>query len=97
MFTDIELNGNISDERAKEIYESLSLLYSTPAGTVVLDREYGIDWSLLDHPIPIAKALLTAEYINKTNYYGPNVNVSEVNIDVEDGILKPKVVIRSDN
>jgi phage baseplate assembly protein W len=52
------------------------LLFRTPVGTVVFDRDFGIDWSFLDLPLPQAKAKLTVEYINKVKKYEPTLKVS---------------------
>lgn len=75
--------------------ESLSLLYNTRAGECALDRDFGLDWSLVDLPLPEAKARLAAEIITKTRKYeGDRADVSSVSFSVkEDGVLIPKVVI----
>ena len=66
----------------------------SPAGTVPFDREFGIDYNLLDYPLPIAQGRLIVEYIEKTRKYEPRVSVKEVNFELnEDGNLIPKVVI----
>jgi phage baseplate assembly protein W len=91
----IEIKVNFSVEGIDEIYQNLKTLFSTPVGTVVFDRDLGIDWSILDLPLPQAKAALTIEYIEKVRKYEPRVKVSEVAfiVDGTNGILKPKVVI----
>lgn len=78
----------------KGIYENLKILFSTPVGSVVLDRNFGIDWSVMDMPLQKAKALLTIEYIEKVKRYEPRVKVTQVSFEVSsiEGILKPKVV-----
>lgn len=75
--------------------ESLSLLYNTRAGECALDRDFGLDWSIVDLPLPEAKARLAAEIITKTRKYeGDRADVSSVSFLVkEDGVLIPKVVI----
>jgi phage baseplate assembly protein W len=91
----IEIKVDFNVQGIDEIYQNLKTLFSTPVGTVVFDRELGIDWGILDLPLPQAKAALTVEYIEKVNKYEPRVKVSEVTFEVDgvQGILKPKVVI----
>lgn len=75
--------------------ESLKILFSTPVGSVVLDRDFGIDWSVMDMPLQKAKAFLTIEYIEKVKRYEPRVKVIQVSFEISsiEGILKPKVVV----
>lgn len=75
--------------------ESLSLLYNTRAGECALDRDFGLNWSLVDLPLPEAKAKMAAEIITKTRKYeGDRADVKSVSFLVkEDGVLIPKVVI----
>lgn len=77
------------------VREALSLLYNTRAGECALDRDFGLDWSIVDLPLPEAKARLAAEIITKTRKYeGDRADVSSVSFLVkEDGVLVPKVVI----
>ena len=87
-----KINSRI--ELPSEVLRNLSVLYSTPAGTVVGDREFGIDMSLQDLPIHSAQVSLIAEYTTKTKLYEPRAKVSEVHFGyTDDGILESKVVI----
>lgn len=82
-----------------ETIEKIKVLLSTPAGTVPFDREYGIDTTILDKPLTIAKALLRVEYIEKIKKYFENINVDRIMFenDVIEGFLIPKVVISIGN
>ena len=75
--------------------ECLQVLYSTPVASVALDRDFGMDWSYLDLPMPAAKAQLESELIQKTKKYEPRVQVQEVQweYDGKNGKMKPKVVV----
>lgn len=86
---------NSAGELDGSIKEALSLLYNTRAGECALDRDFGLDWSIVDLPLPEAKARLAAEIITKTRKYeGDRADVSSVSFLVkEDGVLVPKVVI----
>ena len=61
-----------------ELQESLKTLLSTPAGTMVNDRDYGISWNAVDFPPDIAAAILIAEATEKIEYYEPRANVAEI-------------------
>ncbi len=69
-------------------------ILTTPVGTVVLDREFGLDPTILDLPLPTAQARLTTEIITKLKKYEPRVKVESITFTSEalDGILRPKVV-----
>lgn len=91
----IDLDLNNSSSELNEIYQNLNILFSTPEGTVVFDRGFGIDWSIADLPLQQAKGALTIEYIEKVKKYEPRVKISQVSFKSNglDGSLKPKVVI----
>ena len=87
---DIKFEASDNDE----ILQNIKVICTTTAGTVVLDREFGIDHSILDLPTEIAKAKLTAEYITKISTYEPRSKVKEITFESDiSGTLTPKVVI----
>ena len=61
-----------------ETRERLKLLLTTRIWTVVLDRDFGIDMSFIDKPLPIAKRLYTIEVINKIKKYEPDLRVQKI-------------------
>ena len=72
----------------------LSVLYGTRTGEQALDRNFGIDWSFLDQPPEVAKAMLSAEIITKTNTYVPSVAVSNIGFTTDiNGNLTPTVSV----
>ena len=89
---------NESEQKA-DILRCLNVLYSTPLGTVALDREFGLDWSVLDLPLEMAKGRLTIEIIEKTRKYEPRVEVVKFCFDTQlveglNGKLAGKVVLK---
>ena len=82
-------------EELRHIADCLNILYRTPVGSVALDRDFGLDWSFLDLPLPAAKARLEAELIQKTMKYEPRVRVHEILWEYtgRNGKIKPKVVL----
>lgn len=89
--------GNASDSVAAEVYRNLQILYGTAAGEQALDRDFGIDASIVgDCPQANAQALLVAELVRKTERYEPRAKVSRVDWtagNAPDGNMTPKVVI----
>lgn len=86
---------NLHAKGTEDIYQCLKVLYTTPVGTVPFDRNFGLDMSFLDDPIPVAKGKLMVEYRQKTMEYEPRVSVQDVTFTQGDlnGTLVPKVVI----
>jgi len=90
----IELQINFAATGSDEILQNIKTILTTPMGTVPFDREFGVDWSLLDLPIREARAKLTVEYIDKVKKYEPRARVKQVDFEANtEGVLKPKVVI----
>ncbi len=95
-YSNVEIqNINFAATGSSEIYQNLKIIYTTPAGTVPFDRNFGIDISIIDEPIDIAKGKLIVEYTTKTRKYEPRASVKEVDFkgDVRSGKIIPKVVI----
>ena len=88
----IVFEKNLTNKEA--VLRQLSILYGTRAGEQALDRSFGIDWSFLDHPPEVAKAMLSAEIITKTNQYVPAVAVSNIDFTADiNGNLTPTVSV----
>lgn len=95
-FQSVKLEAiNFSAIGLEEIKRNLGILFTTPAGSVPYDREFGVNIDFLDQPIPIAKNMLTIEYAEKTRRFEPRASVLEVHFDPEPDIGKliPRVVI----
>lgn len=85
---------NESEQKA-DVLRCLRTLYSTPVGTVALDRNFGLDWSVLDLPTEIAKGRLTIEIIEKTRKYESRVDVVKVYFSqTVEGKLSGEVVLK---
>ena len=65
------LPGSANDSTAAEVYRNLQVLYATRAGEQALDREFGIDGTIIDCPQENAQVLLAAEYVRKTGACRP--------------------------
>lgn len=92
--TDIQLDLSLSGNQAEDIQRNLSFLYATRKGSVPLDRDFGLDWSMLDYPTEVAKNLLAAEIMTQTAKYESRARVSSLKwLQGNEGQLKLKVVI----
>lgn len=72
------------EQKVDDIRRCLSMLYATRTGEQPLDREFGIDFSFLDKPLPVAKNLFAVEVVAKTQVYEPRVAVQAVTYEFEE-------------
>lgn len=81
---------------ATEIMQNVKTILTTPKGTVPLFREFGLDTTLVDDPLPVAQAKYTAQIIETVQKYEPRAIVTKVIYggDGKDGVLKAKVRVR---
>ncbi len=91
----IRLNFTYTDPQIADIKRCLSMLYSTRAGSQPLDRNFGIDYSCLDKPLPVAQNLFTLEVVDKTREYETRAKVDNVTFDfgVVDGKMYPTIYL----
>lgn len=68
------------DEEA-DIRNCLNTLYNTPVGTVALDRDFGLDWDIVDLPIPVAVNRLVIEIAQKTERYEKRIAIKDFEAD----------------
>ncbi len=95
--TENRLNLAPKNER-EEIYQNIATILKTIQGTVPLDRDFGVDGSYIDLPMPMAKGQWQAEIIDAIERDEPRVRVLSVDfqensIDAMDGILSPVVTV----
>lgn len=81
------------DSLEEEVLQNVKTILTTTKYSVPLDREFGLSATMLDDPMPIAKAKLTAEIIMAIRRWEPRARVVEVRYEGDgmDGILRPKV------
>ena len=68
----------LPENEFEEIMQNVKTILSTVKGTVPLDREFGIDKKILDLPIGIAQAAITAAVVVAVNKFEPRVKVRRV-------------------
>ncbi|WP_304066099.1 GPW/gp25 family protein [Megamonas hypermegale] len=77
-----------------EVLQNVRTILSTVKFSVPLDRDFGIDASLLDKSILEAKAKISSEIILAIKKYEPRVKVEEITFSGDiDGKLQPKVQV----
>ena len=62
----------------KEILSCVHCLLNTPIGSVVLDRQIGVDYSFVDRPMPNAIAMILAEIPGKIKRYEPRCTLTDI-------------------
>ncbi len=82
------------DDRVASILQNVSIIVSTPKGTVPLDREFGISNTFLDKPLPVARVLAISEIREAIERYEPRARVLNISFEhSENGRLIPKVEV----
>jgi hypothetical protein len=93
--TDVIIDCEFKTDKWADVCRCLNVLYATRMGTLALDRDFGIDWSFLDQPMEMAKAMIESELITKTRKYEKRAVVERVlwEGNYTNGNIQPKVVI----
>jgi phage baseplate assembly protein W len=83
-------------EEAAEIVQNVKTILSTRKYDVPLRRDFGLDASVVDQPLPRAKAGISADIIAAIKRYEPRAEITKVSFDGDgiSGALKPRVRIR---
>ena len=78
-----------------EIFQNVKFIILTEYFSCPLDREFGMDYSMVDRPMRIAEAVLTQEVALKISMYEPRVQFREIRFeeDMLNGKLSPSVVV----
>lgn len=92
----IALDVNFWATEYDEILQNVRVILSTPVGSVPFDREFGVDFDIVDLPMERAKNKITVEFIKKIKRYEPRVKVKKITFEYNgnSGILWPKVVLK---
>lgn len=82
-------------QETKRILEELYTLYGTREGTVGMCRDFGLSWEAVDMPPETAKAMMSAEIVEKTVRFIAGVRIVRVEWSRGEGELSGKVVIEN--
>ena len=81
----IVFGEEISETQKAEAVHRLGKLFSTPKGTMPMNREYGIDFSeTVDMPPPVAKNTFVVAAAEAVEKYEPEFDVESVDFDTDD-------------
>lgn len=75
---DVKIRFDYDSPEREDILRCLQTLYSTRKGSQPLDRDFGLDWSFIDKPLPAAQQEYAFEVIKQTRIYEQRVDVKEV-------------------
>ena len=78
------------------VLQNIAVILSTPMGTVPLYRDFGLDWSFLDKPTPVAKVLMVAPVREAIQRWEPRATVLDVSFSedpAQPGVLIPRVEV----
>lgn len=79
---------------AEDVQRCVAVLLGTRAGSVAMDRDFGLSWDFVDLPMEAAQAALTAEIVAKIAKYEPRAKVNRVTYTIgDDGTLLPHVEV----
>lgn len=89
----IELNAT---ETTRAVLQNVAVILGTAKGTVPLYRDFGVDRSFLDMPIPTAKVRMIAQVREAVETWEPRATVTAVRFsetDAAKGVLTPMVEV----
>ncbi len=76
----------------EEVIQNVRTILTTIKYSIPLDREFGIDGTVIDLPINVAKAKMTNEIFQGIKRYEPRAVIESINFDGEEtGRLIPTV------
>lgn len=83
-------------DTVNSVLQNIAVILSTPKGTVPLYRDFGLDWTFLDKPMPVAKVMLISEVREAIARWEPRaevVNVYSSEDPSQPGVLIPTVEV----
>ena len=76
--------------------QHIAIILSTPKGSVPLYREFGLDWSCLDRPMPAATVLMRTQVREAVERWEPRATVLDISFSEDPskpGVLIPTVEV----
>ncbi len=62
----------------EEVVQNVRMIITTPKGSVPLDRDFGLDFDVIDRPMPVARALMEVDIVDQVGRYEPRARVLQV-------------------
>ena len=89
---------NFAPDFLQEIIQNVRTILTTAQGSAPLYREFGIDAGLVDAPISVAKAKLTAEIARQIAAFEPRCQLVSCTFDFNlDGKINITALIEAEN
>ena len=79
------------ESEAQEIIQNVITVCSTLKGTVPLDRAFGTDTGVIDLPVNIARAKISAQFIDAIRLFEPRAVVAAVSFKSDTDTVTPVV------
>lgn len=79
------------EDTVKSVLQNVALILATAKGSLPMYRAYGLDWSFLDKPIPVAKVLMVSEIKESVERWEPRATV--LNVGFREDPERPGVLI----
>jgi phage baseplate assembly protein W len=79
-----------------EIWQCIKYILLTSVRSVVEDRDFGMDFTMIDKPMNIAQLLLTQEILMKINLFEPRARFDDVAYSGNgvEGRLEPNITVK---
>lgn len=91
---EFELNTPIDAALRQELFDNAAVILTTLRGTNPQDREMGLVSSdIIGRNVNMAKCAYTVQAIEQIDTYEPRLSVVEVNFEVREQKIIPKVVL----
>lgn len=86
-------------DKVRSVLQSVSIILSTPRGSVPMYRDFGINMEYLDLPMPIAEVRMVSEIREAVQQWEPRATVTGVSFrrDTLNGKLIPIVEVEIDS
>lgn len=84
------------ENTAEEIIQNIHTILSTPKGSVPMDRDFGLDFDIVDRNINVAKSLVVNAIYDAVEKYEPRVEIINITFkgDAMEGKLTPVVEVK---
>lgn len=78
---DINEVNLLPSSELEEILQNVKTILATVKGTVPLDRDFGVDHRILDLPVSVAQAKISAAIVKAINKFEPRARVQKIFYD----------------
>lgn len=84
-----------TSETVRSVLQSVTIILSTPKGSVPMYRDFGVNMEYLDLPMPIAEVRMVSEIREAVEKWEPRATVTDVSFerDTLNGKLMPIVEV----